>query len=124
MPDPDKEPQPPEDQYNRPDPHVREEVGGMLERAFRREDGCETLEDERASLQVLAQEAEEKVACAERLAQEAAESARLAAERFRLSQNLDDMETVQRWEAEATSYRREAENLRLEAERLRKYMPG
>jgi hypothetical protein len=124
MPDPDKDPRPPEDQYIRPDPHIREEVGGVLERAFRREDGLETLDEERLNLQTLAVETEEKAIRAERLAQEAAQAAKLAAERFSHTQGADDMEAMQRWEAEATSYRREADNLRLEVERLRKYIPG
>jgi hypothetical protein len=104
------------------DPNLREEVGGLLERAFKREEGRAPDELESYSLEVLAGEAEQKASEAERQAIEAAQAARGASERYAASHSLDDLEQAQRWEAEVASFRREAENYRLEAERLRKYL--
>lgn len=106
------------------DPHLRDEVGGILERAFRREEGRIPDELEVENLQTLAGEAEQKAEKADRLAEEALEAGRRASEQYATSHALDDLEVVQRWEAEAASYRREAEGFRLEVERLRKYLPG
>jgi hypothetical protein len=106
------------------DPRLRDEVGGILERAFKREDGHIPDAMETQALQSLANEAQQKAAEAERLAEEAEMAARQASERYALSHAQDDLESVQRWEAEAASYRREKENYLFEVERLRKYLPG
>lgn len=108
--------------FQKIDPRLREEVGGILERAFRNENGLEKPDIEVEQIEILAQEVEEKAERARCLAEEAVEAARKAAERYELSHGLDDLEAVQHWEAEADSYRREAEILDQEAERLRKYL--
>jgi hypothetical protein len=104
------------------DPGLREEVGGLLERAFGREGGRAPDEIESAALEQLAGEAESKAEQAARAALEASGAARAAAERYAASHAIDDLDAVQRWQAEAASCQREAETYRQEAERLRKYL--
>lgn len=106
------------------DPRVREEVGGILERAFQREDGHVPEAGEIQNLEALAAEAGQKAREAENLAQEAEQAALRASERYAISRAQDDLEAVQRWEAEAASYRREVEGYESEVERLRKFLPG
>jgi hypothetical protein len=105
-------------------PRLREEVGRLLERAFQREEGRIPDEMEIRQLETLAGEAERQAESAERLAEEALQAARLASAEYAATHALDDLEAVQRWEAEAASYRREAESYQLEAEHLRRYLPG
>jgi hypothetical protein len=106
------------------DPRLREEVGRLLERAFQREEGRIPDEMDIQQLETLAGEAEQKAESAERLAEEALQAARSASERYAATHALDDLEAVQRWEAEAASFRREVENYHLEAEHLRRCLPG
>jgi len=124
MPDPDDDIAFEQEHYQKLDPRTREEVGGVLERAFRREEGREILQVEQQTLLTLVQETEEKAEKAEQHAQEAEEAARRSSELYALSRAIDDLEALQRWEADAASYRREAERFRQEAEHLRKYLPG
>ena len=111
------------ERYRPADPRIREEVGGILERAFQSEGGRKHDEEEARRFMALAEEAESRAESAERLAQEAEQAAERAAERYALTGSADDLAAVQRWETEAGAYRREAENMRQEAERLRKYIP-
>jgi hypothetical protein len=106
------------------DAHTREEVGGILERAFRQEEGHRTLEVEQQYLESLSKEAEKKAELAEQQAIAADQAALRASERYAISHSLDDLDIMQRWEAEAASYRREMESYHLETERLKKYLPG
>jgi hypothetical protein len=96
-------------------------VGGVLERAFRREGGDEPREEEKRRLFAWAEEAETKAEAAERMANEAEGAAAAASERFGIAGQPDDLELAARWRSEAESHRREAERLREEAERLRHY---
>lgn len=110
--------------FQAPDPHLRDEIGGLLERAFLREGGREPDALEISNLRILEDEMVEKVEKAQRLAEEAMGASRRAAEQYTASHALEDLEAAQRWEAEAATYHREAEVLRSEVERLRKYLPG
>jgi hypothetical protein len=105
-------------------PRLREEVSRLLEHAFQREAGRIPDEMEIRQLETLAGEAERKAESAERLSEEALQAAVRASELYAATHALDDLEAVQRWEAEAASYRREAESYQLEAEHLRRYLPG
>lgn len=113
-----------QDPFRQLDPRTREEVGGILERAFRQENGRITQEIEIQQILVLSNETEIKAQEVEGLVHEALEAAGLAEERYKSSHSLEDLETMQRWQAEAAGYRRQAERLRLEVEQLRKYLPG
>ncbi len=110
--------------YREVDPRVREEVGGILEHAFRHERGALPEKIEVQTLEKWATEVEAKAEKANQMAEDALDAARRASEQFALSHSLEDMEAVQQWEAEAASYRREADLLHAEAEQLRKYLPG
>jgi hypothetical protein len=103
---------------------VRAEVGGVLERAFRREGGQEPDEEDFTALLSLAEEAEARAEAAESHAREAERAAAEAGERYGRSANPEDLAEVQYFEAEKVAYQREAESLRLEAERLRAHFPG
>ncbi|MHB0877399.1 MAG: hypothetical protein ACYC5O_15285 [Anaerolineae bacterium] len=109
------------DHYRAVDPRTQEEVGDVLERAFRREDGREPREEEVRRFLALAEEAERGAETAESLAREAEQAAAAASERYGLTGGSDDLAAVERWTGAAQTYRREAESLRLEAERLRYY---
>ena len=111
------------DRYQAADPRVREEVGGILERAFRGEAGRFANEDEAHCFLALADEAEARAEAAESLTRESEQAAVQAGERFALTGGQDDLAAMRRYEAEAEAYRREGEALRLEVERLRKYLP-
>lgn len=105
------------------DPKTQQEVGGVLERAFQREGGREPEELEAQRFLALAEEADQRAEAAESLAMEAEDAAAQASERFARTGGPDDLESVKRYEDMAGEYRREAECMRLEAERLRKYLP-
>ncbi len=105
------------------DPLTQEEVGGVLERAFRREGGDEPQEAEARRFLELADEAEGRAEAAEALTREAERAATQAAERYALSGGTDDLAAIKRWQEAASEYRREGASQRLEAERLRKYLP-
>lgn len=111
-----------EDRYEAADPYTRGEVGGILERAFQREGGKEPNELEAQQLLFLADESERRAELAELSALEAEQAALQAAERYALTGETDDGEAMRRLETEAKAYRREAEALRLEVERLRSYL--
>jgi len=120
---PDKtEDQDQQERYKPADPYTRSEVGGILERAFQREGGHEPNELEAQRLLALADEAELRAESAEQLSREAEQTATQAAERYALTGARDDLETLQRRQVEAHAYRREAEAMRLEVERLRSYL--
>lgn len=107
-----------------PDPRLRDEIGGLLEKAFLREEGRLPDALEISNLKILEEEAVEKAEKAQQLAEEALDAAQRASEQYAASHALEDLEAVQRWEAEAATYFREAEVFRLEVERLRRYLPG
>lgn len=109
--------------YRAADARTQEEVGGLLERAFQREGGREPRQEEARRFLEWVKETEGKAEAVDSLAREAEQAAAEAAERFARTRGEDDLAALQRWEAEADAYRREAENLRLEAERLRHYLP-
>ncbi len=100
---------------------TQEEVGGMLERAFRQEGGRRSREEEVRRFLALADEAEARAETAESLAREAEEAAERAAERHALSGEAGDLAALERWQAEAEIQGRQVEHFREEAERLRKY---
>jgi hypothetical protein len=110
--------------YQPSDPRTREEVGGILERAFQREGGREPDDVEETHFRVLAQEAEARLHSAEHLAEEAEGAAKRAAEQYALSQNHEDLEITRRWQQEAALRRREVHTLQEEVERLRKFAPS
>jgi hypothetical protein len=109
--------------YRAADARTQEEVGGILERAFQRESGREPREEEERRFLAWAEEAESKAEAADSLAREAEQAAAQATERYSLTRGEDDMAARQRWDSEAEAYRREADDQRLEAERLRHYLP-
>lgn len=113
-----------EEHYRPADHDTQKEVGGILERAFLREDGQEPYEDEMVRFFGSAQEADERAEQAEAAYREAQREGELAAERYALTAGPDDLAAMERFREQAEAYRREAETLREEAERLRKYIPG
>jgi hypothetical protein len=113
-----------EEAYQPTSRRIRAEVGGVLERAFRREGGEEPAEEDVLALLSLAEEAEARAEAAENHAREAERAAAEARERYARSASPDDLSEVEFFEAELKSYHREAVELRLEAERLRAYFPG
>ena len=106
-----------------PSPGTREELGGILERAFQAEaHDPPTTEEARRSVR-LAEEAEARAQALQSLQEEAQRAADAAAERYGRSGHPDDLDQCRRWEAEAASYRREADLLKIESERLRESAP-
>lgn len=103
------------------DVRTQEEVGGLLERAFRREGGEEPREEEKRRLLARAEEAEARAAAAESQAREAEWSGERAAERYGRSGSGEYLASLRDWQEQAEARRREAEELRGEAERLRHY---
>jgi hypothetical protein len=97
------------------DEKIREEIGGILERAFKRESGVEPNEQEIHRFLILAEEAEKRAEAYEHLARQASEAAEIA-------RSEDDLELTQLRESEAEQYSLEAETLRTDAERLRGYL--
>jgi len=104
------------------DPRTQEEVGGVLERAFRNEGGDEPREEEARRFLELAAEAEKRAEAADALAEEAGRAATAAAERHATTGGADDLAAVKRWDEVAAEQRRRAEAERLEADRLRRYL--
>lgn len=110
------------DRFRPAAPQTQEEVGGVLERSFRRERGREPNEEESRRFLALADEAEKKAETSEASAREAEASAARAAERYSHGGDSSDTDDARRWEEAAAVYRREAESFRLEADRLRQYL--
>jgi hypothetical protein len=104
------------------DDRIREEIGGILERAFKREGGTEPNEQEIRRFLTLAQEAEKRAEAYDNLARQACEAAETASEQYASTRSDDDLELVQLRESEAEQYNLEAEALRTDAERLRSYL--
>jgi hypothetical protein len=109
------------DHYRPVDPRTQEDVGDVLERAFRREDCREPREAEMRRFLALAEEAERRAEAAESLTEEAERAAAEASERYGRSGSTEDLAAIERWTAAGRTYRREADSLRAEAERLRHY---
>jgi hypothetical protein len=104
------------------DEKIREEIGGILERAFKRESGVEPNEQEIHRFLILAEEAEKRAEAYEHLARQASEAAEIASEQYASTRSEDDLELTQLRESEAEQYSLEAETLRTDAERLRGYL--
>ena len=95
--------------YRPPDPRTQKELGGVLERAFEREGGREPYEAEIRRADELADEALREAEIKLSLAREA-EAALVEAK---------DLAEIEKWREALAMYRREAEEFRREAERLR-----
>lgn len=108
--------------YRPADLMTQGEVGGILERSFQREGGREPNEEDARRLLALAEEAEKRAEAAESMAREAETAGLESAARASLRESeAGDIRVVDRWKETAETYHREAENLRAEAERLRRY---
>ena len=114
----------PDAHYQPADRDTQQEVGGILERAFQREDGHEPYEAEITRFVGAAEEAEARAEAAEALQRESERAGDEVAERYALTAGPDDLAAVEHHRTEAESYRRESEMLHQEAERLRKHIPG
>jgi hypothetical protein len=104
------------------DEQVREEIGGILERAFKREGGTEPNEQEIHRFLILADEAEKRAEACEHLAHQASEAARIASQEPASSKSEGARELVRLRESEAEQYSLEAETWRTDVERLRSYL--
>ena len=109
--------------YQQPDPRTRQEVGGILERAFQQEGGRIPDEVEATRFKALIEETEARLLSAEHQAAEAEIAAVQAVEQYARSQRAEDLEIAQRWQEESVMRRREVQLLQEEAERLRKFSP-
>jgi hypothetical protein len=98
--------------YRPADARTQKELGGVLERAFERESGREPDEEEIRRLNALADEALHEAEIRLALAREAESALARAGEEAELRKWAEALET----------YRREAAEFRLEAERLRGYI--
>ena len=98
---------------------TKEELGGVLERAFMRESGKEPNAEEIRRLQALADEALRLARTKLGLAREAEAGMAQATERLSRSPDTGELAALERWRSAAESYRREAELFRLKAEDLR-----
>lgn len=101
------------------DPHTREELGGVLERAFERERGRDPNEEEVRRFHALAGEALRQAETKLSLAREAEAAAERAAERYGRSRDAGDLAESRRFAEAAESYRRQAREFRNSAEDLR-----
>jgi hypothetical protein len=113
--------QPDKARYRPADSRTRGEVGGILERSFQREGGKEPNEEEARRLLALADEAEKRADAAESLAHEADSAAADSEGSSEWTGDAAHVPEAERLKEAAQIYRREAESLREEAERLRRY---
>jgi hypothetical protein len=95
--------------FQPPDRETQEELGGVLERAFKREGGKEPLEEEVRRLHAMADDALREAEMKLSLAREA----EAAMERTR------DAVEIERWRETGEAYKREAGELKVRAEQLR-----
>lgn len=109
--------------YQQPDPSTRQEVGGILERAFQQEGGRIPDEVEANRFRTLIEETEVRLKSAEHQAAEAEVAAAQAVEQYARSQRVEDLEIAQRWQEEIVLRRRQLQLLQEEVERLRRFSP-
>jgi hypothetical protein len=113
----DNRKEPDRTRYRPADARTRDEVGGILERSFQHESGREPNEEEARRLLALADEAEKRAEVAESLAREAEAAVVDAVEVCPQTGEAASLEET------AERRHREAEVLRAEADRLRRYLP-
>jgi len=115
------EPFDPEDasRFQPADPRTQEELGGVLERSFARERGKEPAEEEVRRLHAMADDALREAEMKLRMAREAEDAMARAAERYGTSGDPVHLADLERWRDAAEAYKREAEELKIEGERLR-----
>lgn len=104
------------------DPKTREELGGVLERAFARERGKEPNEEEARRLHALADEALLEAEAKLSLAREAEAALARATERYGRSGDPNDLAEAEKWKDALETYQRLARDLRLKAELLRQHI--
>jgi hypothetical protein len=105
--------------FERADPITREELGGVLERAFAHERGKDPNSEESRRLHELADEALREAETKLSLAREAEAALDRAAERYGRSGDRADIEDAERWKESAEIYRRLAGEWRATAEMVR-----
>ena len=101
------------------EPAAREELGGVLERAFAHEGGKDPNAEESRRLHTLADEALREAETKLSLAREAEAALDRAAERYGRSGDRADLDEVERWKESAEIYRRLEGEWRATAEMIR-----